>query len=77
MTHDIAGMALVASGTPAQVKRWTGLLRKASIQFAVIQCGCDDGSTPFDHSEVWVERADVDKARSALRNTADDRPLLS
>jgi len=35
VTHNIDGMVMVATGVPALVTRWSMVLRKAGIQFAL------------------------------------------
>jgi hypothetical protein len=73
MSIKLDGMVAVASGATAAVKRWVKALRKAKIQFAVAKCYFNR----TDHAEVWVEKDDVEKARSVVRNgSEEDKSLI-
>lgn len=62
------GMVVVASGASPAILRWSDALRTACISFAVVRCHYDAESAPLDHSEIWVEKADVEKARAIFRS---------
>jgi hypothetical protein len=66
---NLDGMIVVASGTTPVVARWSGLLRKSGIQFAVTQSLDEEGIRQRSHSEIWVEEEDVEKARDVLINS--------
>ena len=78
MTHDMTvAVEVVASGTLAQTERWGELLRKAKIQFEVRRLCDEHRPTRRNHVELWVDRYDVDRARSAIRGASDaDDSLL-
>ena len=64
---------VVASGTFAQVEGWAELLRQEGIQY-VVRWSCDEHRIKrHDRAEVWVDGAEVDRARSAIRGTRDGR----
>jgi hypothetical protein len=63
------GMIVVASGSTPVVARWSGLLRKSGIQFAVTQSLDEESVSQPSHSEIWVEEEDTDKARAVLINS--------
>jgi len=65
MGNKLEGMALIASGIPALVTRWSLVLRKAAIPFALTQ-SVKNGSLLPDQLEIWVEEDDVEKARAAI-----------
>jgi hypothetical protein len=67
----------VASGSFAQIERWAELLRKAKVRFEV-RCFCDEHRVNrLDRAELWVDRRDVDRARSCIRGAHDaDKSLL-
>jgi hypothetical protein len=66
MTHNIDGMVMVATGVPALVTRWSTVLRKAGIQFAVARPDEVDDDTSPGYLELWVERDDVEEAKSTI-----------
>ena len=66
---NLDGMIVVASGTTPVVARWSGLLRKSGIQYAVTQSLDEEGVRQPSHSEIWVEEEDVEKARDVLINS--------
>ena len=70
MTHDVA-VEVVASGTLTQIERWGSLLRKAKIRFEVRRPCNEHRSSRRKHAEMWVDGADVDRARSAIRGASD------
>jgi hypothetical protein len=66
----------VASGTFAQVERWAALLKRAGIVYEV-RWSCGEHSTNRnDRAEMWVDRVEVDRARSAIRDALDADPGL-
>ena len=68
---------VVATGTLAQTERWGELLRKAKVQFEVRRFCDEHRPARRNHAELWVDRYDVDRARSAIRGAADaDDSLL-
>lgn len=67
---------VVASGSFAQVERWTELLRQIGI-FYQVRWSCDENRpTRVNHAELWVDRFSVDHARSAIRGAGDADPAL-
>jgi hypothetical protein len=76
MTHHIDGMVVVASGTTAVVARWSGVLRKAMIEFAVTHSLDEEGVGQPGHLEIWVEDDETDTARSALIESDGPREFL-
>ena len=72
MPQSIDGMVLVASGVSEKVKQWSRLLRSLSIQYAIAHCHYDDPAAPTDHAELWVEKSEAEKARSAIRILATE-----
>ena len=48
------------------VTRWSGVLRKCAIPFAVTHSVDDDGIEQQDQLEIWVEKEDSKKARAAI-----------
>lgn len=66
MTHNIDGMVMVATGVPALVTRWSTVLRRAGIQFAVARPDDSDNGDLPGYLELWVERADVEDAKSTI-----------
>ena len=76
LSHNIDGMVVVASGVMFRVRDWSGILRTAAIQYAVVDCQFEDPYTPTDHAEIWVEQNDIEEARTALRNPNSDESLI-
>jgi hypothetical protein len=78
MTQDVAeAVEVVASGTLTQIGRWCKLLRKAKIQFEIRRFCDEHRPTRRNHAELWIDRYDVERARSAIRNDkAADRSLM-
>jgi hypothetical protein len=67
---------VVASGTFIQVERWAELLRQVGIVYEV-RWSCNEHSTNRnDRAEMWVDRGEVDRARSAIRDASDADPGL-
>jgi hypothetical protein len=67
---------VVTSGTFAQIERWAELLRQSGIGY-LVRWSCDEHRIKrHDRAELWVDRAEVDRARSAIRNAADADPTL-
>lgn len=64
---------VVVSGTFAQVEGWTELLRQEGIQYVVRWSSDEHRIKGHDRAEVWVDRAEVDRARSAIRGARDGR----
>jgi len=67
---------VVASGTFVQIERWAEKLRAAEIQF-LVRWSCDEHRiNRHDRGELWVDRAEVDRARFAIRDAPDSDPAL-
>jgi hypothetical protein len=68
---------VVATGTFAQVERWTELLRQARIQYEV-RWSCDEHRPQrHERAELWVDHYEIERARSAIRGARDaDSSLL-
>jgi hypothetical protein len=77
MSNNLDGMVMVASGIPAVVTRWSGVLRKAGIQYAVTQSVNNKGVGHRTDLEIWVEDDDAKKARAVLiKAEQGDKSLL-
>ena len=76
LSHNIDGMVVVASGNLVRVKGWSGVLRTAAIQFAVVDCQFEDPFAPVDRAEIWVENEDIEEARTALLKPNSDESLI-
>jgi hypothetical protein len=76
MNHNIAGMVVVASGSSAMVAQWSGLLRKAAIEFEVSKSLGAEEVGHANHLEIWVENDDVEEARSLLTNSGNGNKSL-
>jgi hypothetical protein len=77
MSNNLDGMVMVASGIPSMVTRWSGVLRKAGIQYAVTQSVNDQGVGHQTDLEIWVEHDDAAKARAVLiKAERGDKSLL-
>lgn len=67
---------VVATGTFAQVERWAELLRHARVKY-VVRWSCDEHKIKrHDRAEMWVDGAEVDRARSAIREAHNADPAL-
>jgi hypothetical protein len=77
MSHAIAIVTeVVATGTFAQIERWTELLRQVGIVYEVRwSCG-EHRPQRHDRAELWVENYKIERARSAIRGTLDADPSL-
>ena len=77
MDDSTVVVEVVASGTLTQIELWGKLLRKAKILYEVRRLCDEHRLTRRNHAELWVDRYEVDRARSAIRGAADaDKSLL-
>jgi len=68
---------VVASGTVARVERWGELLHELEIEFEIRRVCEEKGPVRSRHAELWVDRDNVDRARSIMcRDTKSDASLL-
>ena len=67
----------VASGTKAQILHWSKALSADSIEYFVVQPHCDMDPDSRDYWELWVDGADVTRARAGVRAASrEDASLL-
>jgi hypothetical protein len=67
---------VVASGSFTQVERWAEILRSVGVEY-LVRWSCDEHRVKrHNRAEMWVDGANVDQARSAIRDASDTDPGL-
>jgi hypothetical protein len=67
MESHLTRLIVVAAGTKAEIQRWSKALSADSIEYSLVQPCFASGSDSKDHWEVWVNGADVTRARANIR----------
>ena len=71
MTNNLNEMVAVAAGTNQQVRNWARQLRSVGVRYYMAE------SVAGDRAELWVDRDEADRARSAvLCNAIPDASLI-
>lgn len=73
---DTSDVVRVASGSMVQVELWQAALTEAGVKSRVVgtELSAGIGSVLPGSIELWVSRADLDKAEAAIRYAAEHPP---